>query len=60
VPEGMTRISTTDSHETVSFRYENVGETGESMDWIQEGAVTSVKHQQQCGNLLIIITLVFF
>ena len=49
VPEGMTRISTTDSHETVSFRYENVGETGESMDWIQEGAVTSVKHQQQCG-----------
>ncbi|XP_020881663.1 LOW QUALITY PROTEIN: senescence-specific cysteine protease SAG12 [Arabidopsis lyrata subsp. lyrata] len=45
VPEGMTG----DSQKTVSFRYENVSETGESMDWRLEGAVTPVKDQGQCG-----------
>lgn len=46
VPEGMTSIN---SEKTLSYRYEDVSETGESMDW-REGAVTSIKYQGQCGN----------
>ncbi|WZZ44545.1 hypothetical protein YC2023_040804 [Brassica napus] len=45
VPEGMTSIN---SEKTLSYRYEDVSETGESMDW-REGAVTSIKYQGQCG-----------
>ncbi|XP_010503593.1 PREDICTED: senescence-specific cysteine protease SAG12-like [Camelina sativa] len=46
VPEGTSSL---DSHKTVSFRHENVSETGESMDWRQEAAVTPVKNQNPCG-----------
>ncbi|CAF1707846.1 unnamed protein product [Brassica napus] len=46
VPEGMTSIN---SEKTLSYRYEDVSETGESMDW-REGAVTSIKYQGQCDG----------
>ncbi|KAG2326857.1 hypothetical protein Bca4012_035763 [Brassica carinata] len=47
VPEGMTSIN---SDKTLSYRYEDVSETGESMDWREQGAVTSIKYQGGCGS----------
>ncbi|CAN8320414.1 unnamed protein product [Cochlearia groenlandica] len=49
VPEGINRISTFESAETVHFRYENLSDISESVDWRKEGAVTPVKHQGPCG-----------
>lgn len=52
VPEGINKISTLESRLVVPFRYENVSDAGESLDWRQEGAVTPVRYQGTCGNQL--------
>ncbi|KAF8411033.1 hypothetical protein HHK36_003572 [Tetracentron sinense] len=41
--------SSSQQSSSASFRYENVNDVPSSKDWTQEGAVTPIKHQGQCG-----------
>ncbi|XP_010557424.1 PREDICTED: ervatamin-B-like [Tarenaya hassleriana] len=49
MPEGINGISLSGSDETAAFRYGNVTDAAESIDWRSEGAVTPVKSQGRCG-----------
>ncbi|CAH2060960.1 unnamed protein product [Thlaspi arvense] len=42
VPKGIIGSSTSESDKMMPFRYGNVSDAGESMDWRQQGAVTPV------------------
>ena len=53
VPESINGLSKSESGKMLPFKYENVSDADESKDWRDEGAVTSVKDQDTCGNIFV-------
>lgn len=50
---GLRRLGGVQSHRDGGFMYENATDVPPALDWRQKGAVTGIKDQGQCGELIV-------